>query len=165
MGNYLNMAEDRLKTIELNYAQQNTAPTSKSNDGLWNRMLNNLTSIAFGTPTNNSAANNSVANNTPNNVAVSYAPANTLSRSAPTTAPVPHNSTGYNLLSQSVSANPSRVNNNNNSGAVNSRAVNNNNSVNMNVNKPPSQQSDPQQVSRALDSLKSKFIALMCTCY
>jgi spastin len=145
MATYLNLAEDRLKTIELNYSQQNTSTTSRSNDSLWNRMVNNLTSIAFGTP-----ANNSITNNKPNTTAVSYAQANTLSRSAPTNNnnPVTYtNNSGHNNLSHSVNANQSRVNNNN--GAVN------NNSVNMNVNNAASQQSDSLQVSRALDSLKN----------
>jgi hypothetical protein len=150
MATYLNLAEDRLKTIELNYSQQNTSTTSRSNDSLWNRMVNNLTSIAFGTP-----ANNSITNNKPNTTAVSYAQANTLSRSAPTNNnnPVTYtNNSGHNNLSHSVNANQSRVNNNN--GAVN------NNSVNMNVNNAASQQSDSQQVSRALDSLKSKCLCI-----
>ena len=137
MANYMNLAEDRLKTLELNYSQDNRPITNanRSNDSLWNRMVNNLTSIAFGTP---------------NNTTPSYAQTKTLGRSAPT------NHTSFNhdnaALSHSVNAKQSRVNNVNNNATSN--VITN---VNNSTSQHSKQQSDPKQLSNALDSLKSKF--------
>src|SRR5688572_24774384 len=123
MANYMNLAEDRIKTIELNYSQQNSttsAPPTRSRDGLWHKMVNYLPSFGFGASDSN---NTSTSNN---NKTHSYAQANTLSRSAPSNT-VPYSTNHFNassLTRSEITADQSRVNNNNNNANVYNNTVN-----------------------------------------